>query len=128
MSVQRTKELLSLVMESLIETRTVGPETLPMDSLGLKGPRGEPLVSETERKNPLEFLLLNHVARPLIGDVIPDEAPELVKTVLLKLVGEVAKAQDKRDEEVAGLKARINELEAKMRELNERVKNKKKKA
>jgi len=80
-----------------------------MAALGARDEAGNALISEDELRNPLQYLMLNHLVRPLAENLIPAEARGTLAAVAANLIKPAA-GLDEQIKVVADLKSQVAEL------------------
>jgi len=89
----------------------------------------QPLMADAELRNPLQYLLLNQLAPPLIKNAIPEETAEPLKTAFANF-SRIASAPEIPTAEMQELRSQIEELrrvvqdqQTRINELRERLGN-----
>jgi hypothetical protein len=72
--VDAEQEFSRVVLSAIVNReRTVDAQTLFLGAMELQDSQQQPLMSDAELRNPLQFLLLNQLAAPLIQNAVPQE-------------------------------------------------------
>ena len=94
----------------LNKTRTLDQQTLMLARMGATDDQGNPFASALELANPMVFLLLNRLVRPLLDALLPPEASALLES-LARGVG----TPEAVSAEVATLRGLVAELQTTVR-------------
>ena len=65
--------------------RTIDAQTLFFGAMELQDDKQRPLMTDAELRNPLQFLLVNQLAPPLIRNAVPDEDAGPLQTLLANI-------------------------------------------
>lgn len=60
--------------------RVIDAQTLLLGAMEFQDDKRRPLMTDAELRNPLQYLLLNQLAAPLIQNAVPEETAEPLKT------------------------------------------------
>jgi len=108
--------------------RQADAETLLLALMGAVDDKGQPLVSEEELDNPLQFLMANQVLRPLVDMQLPKETPGRLGAIWQTLRDTVSNAgrsrasQDRETQtQLAELQETIKRQQEQLDELKERL-------
>jgi hypothetical protein len=94
----------------LNKTRTLDQQTLMLARMGATDDQGNPFASALELANPMVFLLLNRLVRPMLDALLPPEASALLES-LARGVG----TPEAVSAEVATLRGLVAELQTTVR-------------
>ena len=109
--------------------RPIDPQMLFLGAMELEDDKHQPLMADTELRNPLQYLLLNQLAAPLFQNAVPEETAESLKTALANF-SRIVSAPEAATADVQGLKSELEDLrrlvqsqETHINELRERLEN-----
>ena len=109
--------------------RPIDPQMFFLGAMELEDDKHQPLMADTELRNPLQYLLLNQLAAPLFQNAIPEETTGSVKAALANF-SRIVSAPEVATADVQGLKSELEELrrlvqsqQTHINELRERLEN-----
>ena len=109
--------------------RPIDPQMFFLGAMELEDDKHQPLMADTELRNPLQYLLLNQLAAPLFQNAIPEETTGSVKAALPNF-SRIVSAPEVATADVQGLKSELEELrrlvqsqQTHINELRERLQN-----
>jgi len=109
--------------------RTIDAQTLFLGAMELKDDKNRPLMTDAELRNPLQFLLVNQLAPPLVRNAVPDEDAEPLQTLLATISRVLGSSQAPTGEvqtltsQVEELKRMVEDQQARISELQQRLGN-----
>ena len=65
--------------------RTIDAQTLFLGAMEFQDDKQRPLMTDAELRNPLQYLLINQLAPPLVRNAVPDEDAEPLQTLLANI-------------------------------------------
>lgn len=109
--------------------RTIDAQTLFLGAMELQDDKQRPLMTDAELRNPLQFLLVNQLAPPLVRNAVPDEDAGPLQTLLAN-IGRVLGSPQAAGADVQTLTTQVEELkrmvqdqQARIIELQQRLRN-----
>ena len=109
--------------------RTIDAQTLFFGAMELQDDKQRPLMTDAELRNPLQFLLVNQLAPPLVRNAVPDEDAEPLQTLLAN-TGRILGSPQAAGADVQTLTTQVEELkrmvqdqQARISELQQRLRN-----
>ena len=83
MEVNPEQEFSRVVLDAIRNrNRAIDAQTLFLGAMEFQDDKRRPLMTDAELRNPLQYLLLNQLAAPLIQNAVPEETAESLKTAL----------------------------------------------
>ena len=89
--------------------RVIDAQTLFLGAMEFQDDKRRPLMTDAELRNPLQYLLLNQLAAPLIQNVVPEETAEPLKTAFANF-SRIVSAPEVPAGEMQELRSQIEEL------------------
>ena len=109
--------------------RGIDAQTLFLGAMEFQDDKQRPLMTDAELRNPLQYLLLNQLAAPLVQNTVPEETAESLKTALANL-SRIASAPEAATTDVQAFSSQLEELrrvvqdqQIRINELRERLGN-----
>ena len=109
--------------------RAIDAQTLFLGAMEFQDDKQRPLMTDAELRNPLQYLLLNQLAAPLIQNAVPEENAESLKTALANL-SRIVSAPEAATTDVQAFSSQLEELrrvvqdqQTRIDELRERLGN-----
>jgi len=109
--------------------RGIDAQTLFLGAMEFQDDKQRPLMTDAELRNPLQYLLLNQLAAPLIQNAVPEETAESLKTALANL-SRIVSAPEAATTDVQAFSSQLEELrrvvqdqQTRINELRERLGN-----
>ncbi|MGH7843988.1 MAG: hypothetical protein ACREQW_02290, partial [Candidatus Binatia bacterium] len=122
MEVSPEQEFSRVVLNAIANRdRTIDAQTLFLGAMELEDDKHQPLMTDAELRNPLQYLLLNQLG-PLIQSAIPEEAAAQTRTGFANLVRLVVSPEIP-TAEMETLRNQIQELRRVVEELENRLRN-----
>ena len=109
--------------------RTIDAQTLFLGAMEFQDDKNRPLMTDAELRNPLQFLLINQLAPPLVRNAVPDEDAEPLQTLLATISRVLGSSQAPTGEaqtltsQVEELKRMVEDQQARISELQQRLGN-----
>ena len=130
MEISPEQEFSRVVLRAMTSgERPIDPQMFFLGAMELEDNKHQPLMADTELRNPLQYLLLNQLAAPLFPNAIPEETAGSLKSVLANF-SRIVSAPEAAAADVQGLKSELEELrrrvqsqETHINELRERLDN-----
>jgi hypothetical protein len=115
------RELSTLLLQALAnkERGFDVPALLVLNILGAADANGNPVLSQLEHDNPLQFLLLNQVVAPLVERTLPERIPGLLG--VSGLGAAMRETSSVQAAELANLRKTVEQLQKKVDELSSRT-------
>ena len=121
MEVQPTQEFSRVVLAAMAKSGSViDTQTLFLGAMEVTDEKNQDTLADAEVRNPLSYLLLNQVARPLVERAIPEEHTG-VFTAGLKTLLRSAATEGGQPGEVQALREQVAELQRAVEELRSRL-------
>lgn len=89
--------------------RTIDAQTLFLGAMEFQDDKQRPLMTDAELRNPLQYLLLNQLAAPLLQNAVPEETAESLKTTLANF-SRIVSAPEAATTDVQALRSQLEEL------------------
>ena len=109
--------------------RGIDAQTLFLGAMEFQDDKQRPLMTDAELRNPLQYLLLNQLAAPLVQNAVPEETAESLKTALANL-SRIVSAPEAATTDVQAFSSQLEELrrvvqdqQTRINELRERLGN-----
>ena len=81
MEINPEQEFSRVVLDAIRNRdRVIDAQTLFLGAMEFQDDKQRPLMTDAELRNPLQYLLLNQLAAPLIQNAVPEETAEPLKT------------------------------------------------
>jgi hypothetical protein len=96
--------------------RSIDAQTLLLGALGARNVAGSPYMFPHEMRNPLQFLVLNQVAAPLLANMLPDEVSRLLDLAAASEIRPGREAAPVTADELADLRRMVEELQTTVRQ------------
>ncbi|HEY2922860.1 MAG TPA: hypothetical protein VGK77_28100 [Candidatus Binatia bacterium] len=110
MEVNPEQEFSRVVLNAVVNRdRTIDAQTLFLGAMELEDDNHQPLATDAELRNPLQYLLLNQLAAPLIQNAIPEETAGPLRTALAN-ISRIASAPGVPTAEMQELRSQVEEL------------------
>jgi hypothetical protein len=110
MEVSPEQEFSRVVLNAIVNRdRTIDAQTLFLGAMELEDDKHQPLVTDAELRNPLQYLLLNQLAPPLIKNAIPEETAGPLKTALANF-SRIVSSPEVPAAEMQALRSQVEEL------------------
>ena len=130
MEISPEQEFSRVVLRAMTSgARPIDPQMFFLGAMELEDDKHQPLMEDTELRNPLQYLLLNQLAAPLFQDAIPEETAGSLKTALANF-SRIVSAPEAATADVQGLKSELEDLrrlvqsqQTHIDELRERLEN-----
>jgi hypothetical protein len=130
MEISSEQEFSRVVLSAMTSRdRPVDAQTLFLGAMELEDDKHQPIMADTELRNPLQYLLLNQLAAPLFQNAIPQEDAASLKAALANL-SRIISTPEIGTADVQGLKSELEELrrvvhnqQAHIDQLRERLEN-----
>lgn len=130
MEISPEQEFSRVVLRAMTaRDRPIDAQMLFLGAMELDDDKHQPLMADTELRNPLQYLLLNQLAAPLFQNAIPEETAGSVKTAFANF-SRIVSAPEVATADVQGLKSELEELrrlvesqQTHINELRERLEN-----
>jgi len=110
MEVSPEQEFSRVVLNAIANRdRTIDAQTLFLGAMELEDDRHQPLVTDAELRNPLQYLLLNQLVPPLIQNAVPEEDAGALKTALANF-SRIMSSPEVPAAEMQALRSQVEEL------------------
>jgi hypothetical protein len=130
MEVNPEQELSRVVLDAIRNRdRAIDAQTLFLGAMEFQDDKQQPLMTDAELRNPLQFLLANQFAPPLVRNAVPDEDAGPLQTLLANIGRILGSPQaagadvQTLTSEVEELKRMIQDQQARITELQRRLRN-----
>jgi hypothetical protein len=130
MEINPEQEFSRVVLSAIANRdRTIDAQTLFLGAMEFADETGRPLMTDAELRNPLQYLLLNQLAPPLVRNVVPDEDVEPLQTLwgnISRILGSSAAPTgdvQTLTSQVEELKRMVQDQQARISELQQRLGN-----
>ena len=121
MEVRPEQEFSRVVLTAMTKSGgAVDAQTLFLGAMEVTDERNQDTLSDAEVRNPLSYLLLNQVARPLVEQAVPEENAGVLGA-RLNTVLRSAMTGDSQSGEVQALRNQVTELQRAVEELRARL-------
>ena len=121
MEVRPEQEFSRVVLTAMTKSGgAVDAQTLFLGAMEVTDERNQDTLSDAEVRNPLSYLLLNQVARPLVEQAVPEENAGVLGA-RLNTVLRSAMTGDSQSGEVQALRNQVTELKRAVEELRARL-------
>lgn len=130
MEVNPEQEFSRVVLDAIRNRdRAIDAQMLFLGAMEFQDDKRRPLMTDAELRNPLQYLLLNQLAAPLIQNAVPEETAESLKTALANL-SRIVSAPEAATTDVQAFSSQLEELrrvvqdqQTRINELRERLGN-----
>lgn len=110
MEVNPEQEFSRVVLDAIRNRdRTIDAQTLFLGAMEFQDDKQRPLMTDAELRNPLQYLLLNQLAAPLLQNAVPEETAESLKTTLANF-SRIVSAPEAATTDVQALRSQLEEL------------------
>jgi len=110
MEVNPEQEFSRVVLSAITNRdRAIDAQTLFLGVMELEDDKHQPLVTDAELRNPLQYLLLNQLVAPLVQNVTPEEDAGPARSALANLA-RLASSPEIPGAEMQTLKSQVDEL------------------
>ena len=110
MEISPEQEFSRVVLSAMItRDRPIDAQTLFLGAMELEDDKHQPMMADTELRNPLQYLLLNQLAAPLFQNAIPEEDRGTLKDGISEFFADLG-APEVGTAEMQGLKSELEEL------------------
>ena len=109
--------------------RAIDAQTLFLGAMELQDDKQQPLMTDAELRNPLQYLLINQLAPPLVGNVVPEEDVGPLQTLWANVSRILSSPQAPTGDvqtltsQVEELKRMVQDQQARISELQQRLGN-----
>ncbi len=109
--------------------RAIDAQTLFLGAMELQDDKQQPLMTDAELRNPLQYLLINQLAPPLLGNVVPEEDVGPLQTLWANVSRILGSPQAPTGDvqtltsQVEELKRMVQDQQARISELEQRLGN-----
>jgi hypothetical protein len=109
--------------------RPIDPQTLFLGAMELQNDKQQPLMTDAELRNPLQYLLLNQIASPLVRNAVPEEDAGRLQALGANISRILGSAQvpgadmQRLTTQVDELKRMVQDQQAHITELQRRLRN-----
>ena len=130
MEINPEQEFSRVLLDAVAKrNRTIDAQTLFLGAMELQDDKQRPLMTDAELRNPLQFLLVNQLAPPLVRNAVPDEDAGPLQTLLAN-IGRIVGSPQAAGADVQTLTTQVEELkrmvqdqQARITELQQRLRN-----
>jgi hypothetical protein len=130
MEINSEQELARVLLGAIANRdRAIDAQTLFLGAMELQDDKQQPLTTDAELRNPLQYLLINQLAPPLVGNVVPEEDVGPLQTLWAN-VSRILDSSQAPTVEVQTLTSQVEELkrmvqdqQARISELQQRLGN-----
>ena len=110
MEVNPEQEFSRVVLSAITNRdRAIDAQTFFLGAMELEDDKHQPLVTDAELRNPLQYLLLNQLVAPLVQNVTPEEDAGPARSALANLA-RLASSPEIPGAEMQTLKSQVDEL------------------
>ena len=110
MEINPEQEFSRVVLSAIANRdRTIDAQTLFLGAMEFVDATGRPLMTDAELRNPLQYLLINQLAPPLLRNAVPEEHAGALKTALANFAA-IVSSPEAPAAEIQTLKSQIEEL------------------
>ena len=110
MEINPAQEFSRVVLDAIRNRdRVIDAQTLFLGAMEFQDDKQRPLMTDAELRNPLQYLLLNQLAAPLIQNAVPEETADPLKTAFAHF-SRIVSAPEVATTDVQAVRSQLEEL------------------